>query len=250
MKQDKVYKKTNAFFNWLRAHRAIRVVFTVVAALALAAFFLLVALNLTVWGSTRDRILDAESLVSGETDFDCILILGAGVRPGGEPSAMLEDRLKTGIELYFSGVSDRILMSGDHMSVDYDEVGVMKRYATEAGVPGSAVFLDHAGLSTYESMWRAKEIFGAERVLVVTQGYHLYRALYVAEALGLEANGVAADLRPYRNQLMREVREMAARAKDIVFALVRPQPTHGGETVDLSGDGDSTNVNLLLPTEQ
>lgn len=131
------------------------------------------------------------------------------------------------------------------MRIDYNEVGVMKRHAVAAGVPSNVIFLDHAGLSTYESIWRAKELYGVKRVLIVTQEYHLYRALYVAEQMGLTAYGVSADLRPYRGQTVRELREVAARAKDLVFAQFKPLPTYLGEKVDLSGDGDATNENPL-----
>ena len=135
------------------------------------------------------------------------------------------------------------------MTPEYDEVGVMKAYAVEAGVPSEHVFLDHAGLSTYESMWRAKEIYGANRVLVVTQEYHLYRAVYVARELGMKAYGVASDPRSYRNWLPRELREILARAKDFFFVRMSPEPAYIGESFDLSGDGDATNVNHFFEAE-
>ena len=216
-----------------------------IAVVLVAILLFVLVVNLLVWNTVKDRIVDVDNAIIDE-EFDCILVLGAGVRSDGTPSHMLEDRLEIGIELYFAGASDRILMSGDHMQRDYDEVTVMKRHATDAGVPGKVIFLDHAGLSTYESMWRAKEIYGVEKVLVVTQEYHLYRALYVAKALGMNAYGVSADLRPYSAQSIREVREIVARVKDFVFVRIKPEPTYLGEPVDLSGDGDSTNINPLL----
>lgn len=231
-------------------HKTATILFCVFASFFLLAVMFLFAVNVIMWGSVKERIVDVDNAAALDTDFDCILVLGAGVRPNGSPSAMLEDRLEIGIELYFADASDRLLMSGDHMSADYDEVGVMKRHATDAGVPSNVIFLDHAGLSTYESMWRAKELYGAEKVLVVTQKYHLYRALYVAQALGLDAYGVSADLRPYSGQSIREVREIAARVKDFFFVIAKPKPTYLGDSVDLSGDGDSTNVNKLLPGEE
>lgn len=216
-----------------------------VAVVCAAILLFILAVNLLVWNAAKDRIVDVDNAIIDE-EFDCILILGAGVWADGTPSHMLEDRLEIGIELYFAGASDRLLMSGDHMQHDYDEVSVMKRHAMEAGVPGNVIFLDHAGLSTYESMWRAKELYGVEKVLIVTQKYHLYRAIYVAKELGMDAYGVSADLRPYRTQSVREVRELVARVKDFVFVRIKPEPTYLGEPVDLSGDGDSTNVNPLL----
>ena len=176
-----------------------------------------------------------------ELDADCVLVLGAGVREGGEPSLMLSDRLSTSIDLYESGVCDRLLMSGDHGRVEYDEVNVMKSIAVEAGVPSEHVFMDHAGFSTYDSLYRAKHIFQAERVIIVTQEYHLYRALYIARSLGIEAIGVAAPGEDYYGQTYREVREMAARTKDFVLTITKPEASIMGEAIPVSGDGNVTN---------
>lgn len=227
-------------------NKIVMIISRVLVGLLTGALLLLLILNWIVMGTVSDRIIDVDNAAALEEEFDCILILGAGVKADGTPSSMLEDRLEIGIELYFAGASDRMLMSGDHMQVDYNEVGVMKRHAIEAGVPGNVIFLDHAGLSTYESLWRAKELYGVENVLIVTQEYHLYRALYVAEQLGMQAYGISADLRPYRGQSVRAVREFAARAKDFVFAHMKPQPTYLGDPVDLAGDGDMTNENPLF----
>lgn len=174
-------------------------------------------------------------------NVDCILVLGCGVLPGGRPSAMLADRLQRGVELYDSGVSGKLLMSGDHGDAHYDEVNTMKNYATEKGVPSGDVFMDHAGFSTYESMYRAKEVFCAKKVVIVTQGYHLYRAIYIARALGLEAYGVAADYQVYGGQFFRDVREVLARNKDFFTSIFQPKPTYIGEEVPVWGNGDITN---------
>ena len=116
----------------------------------------------------------------------------------------------------------------------------MKAVALENGVPSEDVFMDHAGFSTYESMYRAKEIFGADKIIIVTQSYHLYRALYIARSLGIEAYGVASDQHTYRGQLIRDAREAAARAKDLVYTVAKPLPTYLGEPISLSGDGNVT----------
>ena len=139
------------------------------------------------------------------------------------------------------GAAPKIIMSGDHGRKNYNEVGTMKQYAVEAGVPSSDVFMDHAGFSTYETVYRAKEIFGAKRVIIVTQKYHLYRALYIAKSLGLDAVGVDSDLETYRGQLKRDVREVLARCKDFATSIIKPKPTYLGEAVPVSGDGDITN---------
>ena len=154
---------------------------------------------------------------------------------------MLEDRLLQGIELYFGGASDRLLMSGDHGRKDYDEVNIMKKFAIGKGVPSKHIFMDHAGFSTYESMYRARDIFQVKKAIIVTQKYHLYRALYVADALGIEAYGVASDPRIYAGQDYREKREILARIKDFFTVIIQPEPTYLGEIIPIDGDGDLTN---------
>ena len=172
---------------------------------------------------------------------DCILVLGAGVWDGGTPSPMLRDRLTVGIAAYETGAADKLLMSGDHGRKEYDEVNVMKAYAVEAGVPSQDVFMDHAGFSTYESMYRAREVFQAKKVLIVTQGFHLPRAVYVARALGLDAYGVASDLRRYKSSDYYELREVLARCKDVLMVLFQPLPTYLGEAIPVWGNGNATN---------
>lgn len=174
-------------------------------------------------------------------DVDCIIVLGCQVKADGSLSKMLRDRLITGVELYKAEASPKLLMSGDHGRVDYDEVAAMKNYAMENGVPSEDVFMDHAGFSTYETVYRAKEIFGADKVIIVTQEYHLYRALAIADSLGLEAVGVPADLRTYSGQMSREVREIAARVKDFFYIIFKPDPVYLGEPISLTGSGEVTN---------
>ena len=190
--------------------------------------------------TTKDRILSPED-AAALTDVDCILVLGCGVRDDGTPSHMLEDRLRRGVELYHAKVSPKLLMSGDHGREGYNEVGTMKQYAIDASVPSSDVFMDHAGFSTYESLYRAKEIFGAKKIIIVSQEYHLSRALYIANELGLEAYGVAADYRSYSGQIYRDVREVLARCKDMLTTAFKVPPTYGGDAIPISGDGDVTN---------
>ncbi len=191
--------------------------------------------------STKSRILPPEEAAG--MGYDCILVLGAGVWGEGEnayPSHMLEDRLLTAIPLYGNGAGKKLLMSGDHGANDYDEVNVMRAFALQKGVPSADIFMDHAGFSTYESLYRARDVFRAENVIIVTQGYHLYRALYVAKALGLDAVGVAADLRPYRGQQYYDLREVLARCKDAAKCIVKPLPTYLGEPIPISGSGEAT----------
>ncbi|MDR1628859.1 MAG: YdcF family protein [Oscillospiraceae bacterium] len=177
---------------------------------------------------------------AAEKGADCILVLGAWVMSEGVPSHMLEDRILKGIELYDLGASDRILMSGDNGQKNYDEVNTMKDYAIKKGVPKDVIFLDHAGFSTYESMYRAKEIFGVKKLIVVTQEYHLYRAIYIARRLGLEVYGVNSDLRDYQTAAYDNVREFLARCKDFAFCVLKPKPTYLGEPIPIAGSASLT----------
>lgn len=174
-------------------------------------------------------------------DVDCIIVLGCQVRDDGSLSDMLRDRLHRGLELYQIGAAPKLLMSGDHGRTHYNEVGAMKRYAVENDVPSEDVFMDHAGFSTYETIYRAKEIFQAKKVVIVTQEYHLYRAVYIAQQLGLDAYGVSADYRVYSGQSARDFREVLARCKDFAMCLFRPEPTYLGDAIPVSGSGDLTN---------
>lgn len=192
-----------------------------------------------VCASVEDRILSLDE--AAMLDADAILVLGARVWDSGEPSGILEDRLVTGIEAYEAGVSNRLLMSGDHGQEDYDEVNAMKTYAVDAGIPSEDIFMDHAGFSTYESLYRARDVFVVKTVVIVTQRYHLYRALYIAEKMGLEAYGIAADIRSYPGMFRFETREILARCKDFFYTLFMPLPTYLGAEIPIAGSGDLTN---------
>ena len=227
--------------NWKK--RIKRIVWSVLG-LGIAGILFLLALNQYVITAAKEKILSrteaAEWAAKQEKKADCILILGAGVWDG-TPSPMLKDRLEEGLALYEAGISGKILVSGDHGREGYDEVNVMKEYLIDAGVPSSDIFMDHAGFSTYESMYRAREVFQAETVVVVTQKYHLYRALYVANQLGLNAFGVGSDPRQYAGQFMRSSREALARAKDVFYVVSGKEPEYLGDIIDIHGDGDITN---------
>ena len=189
--------------------------------------------------SVKDRILTEEEAAQ-LSNVDCILVLGCLVHSDGDPSDMLADRLKRGVALYKLGAAPKLLMSGDHGRVGYDEVDAMKHYAVDAGIASEDVFMDHAGFSTYESIYRAKAVFEADKILIVTQEYHLYRALYAAQALGIEAYGVSADYRNYLGQTARDIREVLARVKDFGMSIFQPEPTYLGEVIPISGSGELT----------
>lgn len=173
---------------------------------------------------------------------EAILILGAYVLPNGTVSGMLEDRLAVGDELYKMGKAPKIIVSGDHGQSDYDEVNSMKSFLVHKGVPAQDIFMDHAGFSTYESMYRARDIFKVQRLIIVTQEYHLKRAVFDARGLGIEAGGVSADRHDY-GQVMDtyKLREIIARNKDFLWVrIIRPKPTYLGEPIPVFGDGGLT----------
>lgn len=201
--------------------------------LALCAGALVLGISAYVVLSADARVLSPEA--EGPEDLDCVLVLGCGIRPDGSPTPMLYDRITRSVALYQAGWADKLLMTGDNSRKDYNEVGTMKAVAMAQGVPEEDIVLDHAGFSTYDSLYRARDIFGAERLVIVTQEYHLSRALFLAEALDLEAWGVPANLREYPGQLGRDLREIAARNKDVLWAILQPQPKFLGEPIPLDG---------------
>ena len=209
----------------------------IVTAVLLIALALPFAANLVITGVYGVMI---DTAPEGEK-FDCILILGAKVFENGSVSAMLADRLDRGIELYFSGASDKILVSGDHGEKEYDEVNAMKEYCVQRGVPAEDVFMDHAGFSTYESVVRAQKVFKCESVLIVSQKYHLYRALYIADAKGLDAYGASAAPTVYPGYKYREAREFLARCKDVFYVVFNVPPRYLGEEIPITDNGNLTN---------
>lgn len=215
-------------------------IFCIIVCLGFLGVAAVLGINAAVKGTTKNKILMPEEAAQLE-GVDCILVLGCGVRSDRSPSDMLHDRLKMGVELYDLGAAPKILMTGDHGRTNYDEVDTMKTFAVDAGIPSENVFMDHAGFSTYESMYRARDIFQAKKIIIVTQEYHLYRAIYIAESLGLEAYGVSADYRSYSGQTGRDVREILARVKDFGTSLFQPKPTYLGEAIPIWGDGNLTN---------
>lgn len=214
-------------------------IFKILIVIAIISIILVLFINFYVVGMANKRMIK-DNDYSLLKDVDCILILGAGIW-GDKPSPMLQDRLDEGVKLYKEGIASKIIMSGDHGREEYDEVNIMKEYAIEKGVPSEDIFMDHAGFSTYESIYRANEIFGADNIVIVTQEYHLYRALYIAEKLDINAYGVNSDPRKYSGQTFRELREILARNKDFINCIIKPEPTYLGESIPVSGDGNITN---------
>ena len=214
-----------------REKNMLKILIIIILILCALIGIMMLSINFYVVNKTKSKIVTEKQAKELE-NVDCILVLGAGIW-GDKPSPMLEDRLLQGIALYNNQTSSKIIMSGDHGKEEYDEVNVMKDFAIEKGVKSEDIFMDHAGFSTYDSVYRA--------IIIVTQKYHLHRALYVAEKLGIEAYGVASDPREYRGQVVRELREVLARDKDFFKCIIKPEPTYLGDTIPVSGNGDATN---------
>lgn len=195
-------------------------------------------INFFVKASTSKLIVENNS--KEIENADCVLVLGAGIW-NNEPSPMLKDRLDVAINLYNDKKVSKIIMSGDHTRNNYDEVNVMKKYAIDRGVKSEDIFMDHAGISTYDSIYRAKNIFKANKIIIVTQKYHLYRSLYIAKCLNLEAYGVQATDKKYSGDFAREVREILARDKDFIKSIFKPKSKYLGSAIPVSGNGDNTN---------
>ena len=207
--------------------------------LIIIAITIILSINFYVVLSTKKQIVLLDD-IKNKNDYDCIIVLGAGIW-GDKPSPMLQDRLDEAIKLYNEGLAPKIIMTGDHGQKGYDEVNIMKEYAINKGIPSEDIFMDHAGFSTYESIYRSKEIFKVKKAIIVTQEYHLYRALHIANVLKIDAVGVGADPRKYSGQLYRDLREILARNKDFFQAIFKVKPTYLGESIPVSGDGNITN---------
>lgn len=181
-------------------------------------------------------IISSDNLSKYE-EFDAILILGAGLKSDDTPSDILTDRLLTGIKAYKCNASDKFLLSGDHGGENYNEVKAMKKFLLDSkiNIDESKIFLDHAGFSTYESIYRAKEVFKTNNLLIITNEYHLPRALYIARNLGIEAYGIPSDIRNYLNIFSYSIREKAAQIKDFFnINILKPKPTFLGDPIPVN----------------
>ena len=192
------------------------IIYTVAAILAVLLITIVVLNRAVVWRASQSDIYDCKDEITIAKKYDCILVLGAAVRPDGSPSPMLEDRLRGAVALYKAGVSDIVLLSGDDSGDDYDEVSCMERYCLENGVPQDAIVRDDIGFSTSESVYNTVSTLGYKNIMVVTQEYHLYRAMYMIKRMGAEADGFGTDYREYFLQIKRDIREYFARCKDFI----------------------------------
>ncbi len=222
---------------YFKSKRALKWVLISAVCLALLLSLALVFIYSFISFSTKGRIYDTDYKESG---YDCILILGAKVY-NNKPSEMLQDRLDAGAMLYYNGVAKKIIVSGDHGQDEYDEVNVMKSYLMNLGIPDSDIFMDHAGFCTYDSVYRASYIFGAKKMVIVTQEFHLPRAMFIADMYNIDCVGVSGDLHTYAGVEYNYIREIPARIKDFLLVLFSSKPKYMGETIDLSSDASVTN---------
>lgn len=211
---------------------------------------LIIIVNLYVMVSSQNQTYSIEKLKQERKTIDeatPILVLGAGIIDSETPSKILEQRLLKTVEVAEVLAQNPIIMSGDHMDEYYDEVTVMKKYVVAKGIESQRVYLDHAGYSTFESLYRLKEVLKQDKVIIITQGYHLSRALMLARGLGLEAIGIPAEEYP-STRLEREFREVFARLKDFAITYLNyPHKTPElGYGFDLSKSGDLTNEKMDL----
>jgi SanA protein len=191
--------------------------------------------NLVVWrGGSGPVTADTARVPHAQA----ALVLGAQVKPNGQPSAMLADRVRAGEDLYRAGRVDKLLLSGDHSRADYDEVGTMRRMLLADGVPADDIFTDHAGFDTWDSAQRAKRVFDVDSAVVVTQRFHMARALFDARHAGLKVTGFAADRRDYGRVMGKlRLREAAARMKAVADVVTGASPRFLGAEIPITGDG-------------
>lgn len=233
-------KRNNVKFRNPKNQSRKRHIFKVIALILLGCFLfgvlLTALLNLFVIGKAEEYILSEEEAAT--MDADCIIVLGAMVYSDDTLSDILRDRVTTAVSLYQAGASDRILMSGDNSRVGYNEGFAMAKYAIAQGVDANNVFEDDAGFSTYETMYRARDVFQAKKVIIVTQDFHMSRAIYLARSLGLEAYGVVTPETEYKSDNYNTIRETAARVKAVITAIFKPEPTYLGEAIPINGTGN------------
>lgn len=198
-----------------------------------------VCINLYVVSFARDYIITPEDAAG--RGADCVLVLGAKVWQDGTLSPLLEDRMRRGVNIWQTGAGDRLLLTGARRGEDYDEVGSMEKYALSRGVESRDISVDPCGLCTYDSMYRARDVYGVGTAVVVTQRYHLSRAVYLARKLGIDAVGVSSDLRSYSDSLYDNCREFLARVKAFVWVIFKPEPAYPCDAVPVSGNGEVAN---------
>lgn len=224
--------KPNAKRKHRSKHSVLKTLLIVVLSIILAFLALTIGISGFTISSTRNNVHTIAQVEEQGIHADVIVVLGASVFANGTPSDILADRLEVAADLYKAGAAPTIIVSGDNRESHYNESDAMKDYCVELGIPSDAVYIDHAGYDTYASIYRAHYEYGANSVMVVTQAYHLYRALAIAQGLGMQATGVAADKGDYDNQMMYSIREAIARDKDFFQTLLKLPPEDANQPIE------------------
>lgn len=213
----------------------------IIISLIIILFVCLVTMFINIYMiiSTKKQIVDINN-IDNYNNVDAIIVLGCKAEENG-PSLMLANRLNKGVEVY-NKLNTKIILTGDHGTNEYDEVNTMRDYILTFDIPKEDIFLDHAGFNTYDSIYRAKYIFEAKKIIIVTQKYHMYRALYIANSLDIEAVGIVADDIPQKGIMLKnEIREILSRDKNFFLGIFKPKSKYLGEIIPLTGDGSVTN---------
>jgi len=192
--------------------------------LVVLAFLVLLSRAVTGWVAWNKTYTESDAPIRRVA-----IVFGAGLWRDGRPTPVLQDRVETGARLYFAGKVEKLLMTGDNSLVDYNEPEAMRQYALKLGVPDSAIVLDYAGRRTYDSCYRALQIFRIDQAILVTQKFHLARALFLCNALGLDGVGVEANNRTYRKSSLVywNFRELPATLTAFADVITRPLPILG-----------------------
>ena len=224
---------TQGFANKRKSSVVRTIIYIAAVCIVVSAIYFVFA-QIYVNGVSSGYMVDAESAPNS----DAVMVLGALVYGNGTPSPVLQDRLDYAYEIYAAGKAKKILVSGDHGTKEYDEVNTMKQYLLNKGVDEDDIFMDHAGFDTYDSMYRAKHVFGVETLIISTQQFHIDRAVYCARQLGIDAYGFPSPDKPEYGMFMLNAREMLAKAKAVVDTdILRRSPVFGGEVIHISGSG-------------
>jgi len=207
------------------------IIITVLFVLGIASYFLIQS---HIINSTKSYI---SKDITALPECDAVMILGALVYSDTSVSPIVADRLEYGYELYTNGKAKKILISGDHGQENYDEVNAMMNYLLEKGVPREDIFMDHAGFNTYDSMYRARDIFQIETMLISTQDFHINRAVYIARSMGIDAYGYPCEDKSIYKMNYLNRRERLARVKAFVETITKRKPKYLGPVIPIQGNG-------------
>jgi SanA protein len=226
--------KTIGDWKMHKKKKVLKKMMTLILVVIIASIAGMLAVDMYVGGTGKKYVMKWDEITDG---YDCIIVPGASVISNSIPSTILKDRLDMAFDIYMNTDIDRILVSGDHGAKTYDEVNVMRDYLINKEIPGENIFMDHAGFDTYQTIYRAKEIFEVDSAIIVTQGFHLYRALYIGEKLDIELVGADSAVREYEHDFKNRIREYPARVKAFLECeIFKPEPEFLGKKIFIYGE--------------